>query len=88
MSRLSTAPAATLALASHTDPKVIQQMLGHSSIVTTTDTYTNPARDGASRSPGHCRHDHQGRPRSAQILVPEDVAGLVRYVREHAAASA
>ena len=33
--------AATLALASRTDLKVIQQMLGHSSIVTTADTYTN-----------------------------------------------
>jgi integrase len=33
--------AATLALASHADLKVIQQMLGHSSIVTTADTYTN-----------------------------------------------
>jgi integrase len=32
--------AATLALASHADLKVIQQMLGHSSIVTTADTYT------------------------------------------------
>jgi integrase len=32
--------AAPLALASHTDLKVIQQMLGHSSIVTTADTYT------------------------------------------------
>jgi integrase len=33
--------AATLALAAHTDLKVIQQMLGHSSIVTTADTYTS-----------------------------------------------
>jgi integrase len=33
--------AATLALAPHTDLKVIRQMLGHSSIVTTADTYTN-----------------------------------------------
>jgi hypothetical protein len=33
--------AATIALASRTDLKVIQQMLGHSSIVTTADTYTN-----------------------------------------------
>jgi integrase len=33
--------AATVALAAHTDLKVIQQMLGHSSIVTTADTYTS-----------------------------------------------
>jgi integrase len=33
--------AAALALASRTDLKVIQQMLGHSSIVTTADTYTS-----------------------------------------------
>jgi len=33
--------AATLALASRADLKIIQQMLGHSSIVTTADTYTS-----------------------------------------------
>jgi integrase len=33
--------AATLALAAHIDLKVIQQMLGHTSIVTTADTYTS-----------------------------------------------
>jgi integrase len=33
--------AATLALAAHTDLKVIQQMLGHSSIITTADTHTS-----------------------------------------------
>jgi len=33
--------AATLASAAHTDLKVIQQMLGHSSIITTADTYTS-----------------------------------------------
>jgi integrase len=49
--------AATLALAPHTDLKVIRQMLGHSSIVTTADTYTNsrelhqPGRN--RRSAGH-----------------------------------
>jgi integrase len=33
--------AATLALAAHIDLKVIQQMLGHTSIITTADTYTS-----------------------------------------------
>jgi integrase len=39
--------AATLALASHADLKVIQQMLGHSSIVTTADTYTSVLPEAA-----------------------------------------
>jgi hypothetical protein len=33
--------AATLALAAHTDLKVIQHMLGYSSIITTADTFTS-----------------------------------------------
>jgi integrase len=37
--------AATLALAAHADLKVIQQMLGHSSIITTADTYTSVLPD-------------------------------------------
>jgi integrase len=41
--------AATLALASHTDLKVSQQMLGHSSIVTTADTYTSVLPEAAHR---------------------------------------
>jgi hypothetical protein len=42
--------AATLALASRTDLKVIQQMLGHSSIVTTADTYTTVLPEAAHRA--------------------------------------
>jgi integrase len=41
--------AATLALASHADLKVIQQMLGHSSIVATADTYTSVLPETAHR---------------------------------------
>ena len=37
-------------LASHTDLKVIQQMLGHSSIVTTADTYTSALPEAAHRA--------------------------------------
>ncbi|MBO3746161.1 tyrosine-type recombinase/integrase [Streptosporangiaceae bacterium NEAU-GS5] len=60
--------AATLALAAHTDIKVIQAMLGHSSIVLTCDTYTSVLPDIAfeaaektarrcSMLPGSCRND-------------------------------
>jgi integrase len=42
--------AATLALASHTDLKVIQQMLGHSSVVTTAETYTSVLPETAHRA--------------------------------------
>jgi hypothetical protein len=42
--------AVALALASHTDLKVIQQMLGHSSIVTTADTYTSVLPETAHRA--------------------------------------
>jgi integrase len=42
--------AATIALASPTDLKVIQQMLGHSSIVTTADTYTSVLPEAADRA--------------------------------------
>jgi integrase len=42
--------AATLGLAAHADLKVIQQMLGHSSIITTADTYTSVLPDVAHRA--------------------------------------
>jgi integrase len=64
--------AATLALASHSDLKVIQQMLGHSSIVTTADTIKHPARDRPPGCPGHHRHDHQSRPDSPASQARRD----------------
>ncbi|MEO3806049.1 hypothetical protein [Nonomuraea sp. B1E8] len=42
--------AATLALAAHTDLKVVQAMLGHASIVLTADTYRSGLRPSRSRS--------------------------------------
>ena len=41
---------ATLALASHADLKVIQQMLGHSSIVRSADIYTSVLPETAHRA--------------------------------------
>jgi integrase len=38
------------AVASRTDLKIIQQMLGHSSIVTTADTYTSVLPETAHRA--------------------------------------
>jgi integrase len=50
MPRIGRRGAATLAMASRTDLKVIRQMLGHSSIVTTADTYTSVLPEAAHRA--------------------------------------
>jgi hypothetical protein len=72
--------AATLGLASHTDLKVIQQMLGHSSIVTTADTYTSVLAvagggDGG-RDMGHSRLAAPGSGRGAGGLDNHVGGGL------------
>jgi integrase len=76
--------AATLALASHADLKVIQQMLGHSSIVTTADTYTSVLPETAHRA-AQATADmitEAARSTPASAAVPFALAQPVRQQRQ------
>jgi integrase len=69
--------AATLALAAGVDLRVVQDMLGHSSIVLTADTYTviRAARRRAHRGGEGCRADHPGRLPGVRHPAPPAAAG-------------